>query len=597
MAEGRKTFYYEDRLPRLPVPEPEVTFKKYLETIKPLCDSLEDYLRNERLIQDFAKNLAPKLQQRLIQRDKLEKDSWLDRWWLQYAYMDYRDPVPINVSYAITFKDHPNKNIHYLERAAGLLQNVLVNKEELQQERFPADVVQGVPNCLSVWKTVWNSCRIPHPTTDTTALFSDQEATNFVVTLDGQFYSFPAFYSNGKPLSRSDILKQLKRVCDSNARGRKYPNIGIFTTENRTTWATIRSKMLQSPTNLQSLREIERSILVLCLDHHAPSTFEEFTQQVLWGGVQDRENRFYDKPLQFIVTPNSMAAINGEHSTMDGQPVGLILDWILQREQDGKIDHYERVEEELVEPAHLEFQLTEELNGDLRKAQHNFRALVENTNQTVFHYKGFGKHHCSKVLKASPDATVQIALQMAYYQQQGKFCGVYESVSMRHYKKGRTETGRCLTSASKDFVVGFFDDKLSVESKKQLFYKAVDAHVKYLNEAKKGKGIDRHFLAFKLLMQESGETHPLFSDPVFINSSTWRLSTSHLGFPNVNSIGFGPVAPDGYGVCYAVKKEEIRVHLTNWKDCSTANVQQFKQLLTNSLDQINHLLTTPNSKL
>jgi hypothetical protein len=36
-------------------------------------------------------------------------------------------------------------------------------------------------------------------------------------------------------------------------------------------------------------------------------------------------------------------------------------------------------------------------------------------------------------------------------------------------------------------------------------------------------------LGMRLLAADHGLTHPLFSDPVFLDSKTWRVSTSHLG--------------------------------------------------------------------
>ena len=44
-----------------------------------------------------------------------------------------------------------------------------------------------------------------------------------------------------------------------------------------------------------------------------------------------------------------------------------------------------------------------------------------------------------------------------------------------------------------------------------------------------GQGVDRPMLGMRLLAADHGLTHPLFSDPVFLDSKTWRVSTSHLG--------------------------------------------------------------------
>ncbi len=88
-----------------------------------------------------------------------------------------------------------------------------------------------------------------------------------------------------------------------------------------------------------------------------------------------------------------------------------------------------------------------------------------------------------------------------------------------------------------------------------LLHEAAAAHVAYMRDAGQGRGCDRHLLAFRLLAKESNLSHPFLSDPAMQASSHWRLSTSQLAVKNI-FVGFGPVVPDGYGVCYQVWKKE-----------------------------------------
>ena len=53
----------------------------------------------------------------------------------------------------------------------------------------------------------------------------------------------------------------------------------------------------------------------------------------------------------------------------------------------------------------------------------------------------------------SPDAYVQLALQMAYFKDSGgKMAMTYESSMTRLYLQGRTETVRSLTKEGADFI-------------------------------------------------------------------------------------------------------------------------------------------------
>jgi hypothetical protein len=110
-----------------------------------------------------------------------------------------------------------------------------------------------------------------------------------------------------------------------------------------------------------------------------------------------------------------------------------------------------------------------------------------------------------------------------------------------------------------------------------LLKRAIQTHSRRTREAAVGRGIDRHLLGLKLMLEElppdtpssldspstSGSsrltstpatpqeirTHPLFTDPLFARSQEWKLSTSALsaGY-HFRGTGFGAVFPDGYGI-------------------------------------------------
>lgn len=105
------------------------------------------------------------------------------------------------------------------------------------------------------------------------------------------------------------------------------------------------------------------------------------------------------------------------------------------------------------------------------------RALAENVELYCFQFLPFGKGLIKKC-RTSPDAFVQIALQLAHFrvgvppdcgagrrrqgtparltlcipQDKGKFCLTYEASMTRMFREGRTETVRSCTSESTAFV-------------------------------------------------------------------------------------------------------------------------------------------------
>lgn len=114
---------YQASLPHLPVPPLASTLAKYLETIRPHLSPAE-YARSESAVRAFgASAQAAELQRRLEARAS-GTVNWLADWWNETAYMAYRDPVVVNVSYFYvhvadpTIRDAPR-------RAATLLKAML----------------------------------------------------------------------------------------------------------------------------------------------------------------------------------------------------------------------------------------------------------------------------------------------------------------------------------------------------------------------------------------------------------------------------------------------------------------------------------------
>ena len=116
---------FEASLPRLPVPTLSSTGAKYLETVKPHLTPLE-FERTQNIVKTFVQSdLGRKLQERLQARaaDPNVK-NWLADWWNDVAYMSYRDPVVVNVSYFYVHVDDLWRK-DQVKRAASLVKAIL----------------------------------------------------------------------------------------------------------------------------------------------------------------------------------------------------------------------------------------------------------------------------------------------------------------------------------------------------------------------------------------------------------------------------------------------------------------------------------------
>lgn len=74
--------------------------------------------------------------------------------------------------------------------------------------------------------------------------------------------------------------------------------------------------------------------------------------------------------------------------------------------------------------------------------------LIKQTKINVYTYDGYGGT-ALKTAKLSPDAAIQMNLQLAYHATHGKCTPTYETASTRQFQHGRTETIRTLTKEVK----------------------------------------------------------------------------------------------------------------------------------------------------
>lgn len=197
----------------------------------------------------------------------------------------------------------------------------------------------------------------------------------------------------------------------------------------------------------------------------------------------------------------------------------------------------------------------------------------------------------------SPDAYVQLAMQLATYRLWGEQAGTYEATQVRPFLHGRTETTRTVSTESAAFVqkLGLQPaldehDDASRRAKLHLLQQAVLAHVRYTGAAAQAQGVDRHFLGLSMLVQ-NGEAMPdLYADPVFHRAKRWRVSTSHLTHPRLENWGYGQVVPDGVGLAYSIHPRHCVFNITALKE--TKWTDKLSQLIEEALLEMRVLVET-----
>ena len=120
-----KMLRFEASLPKLPVPPLPSTAAKYLESVQPHLTPAE-FAHTRAVVQRFVESDQAKVLQERLQARAAEpgRKSWLSEWWNDVAYMGYRDPVVVYVSYYYVHKDDVRRP-GQAKRAAELLKATL----------------------------------------------------------------------------------------------------------------------------------------------------------------------------------------------------------------------------------------------------------------------------------------------------------------------------------------------------------------------------------------------------------------------------------------------------------------------------------------
>jgi len=245
---------------------------------------------------------------------------------------------------------------------------------------------------------------------------------------------------------------------------------------------------------------------------------------------------------------------------------------------------------------HKSFDLTQSLQNRITLAFVELKKEIENIDHKCLPFTLFGSDQI-KTQKCSPDAFIQLAIQLAFYRSYGFLPAHYESASTRGYRHGRTETIRVSSMESLRFVQSL-STGISPQSA-VLLRSALARQSKRTQDATLGYGVDRHLLGMRLIHRDHFPNKPMpaiFTDPTYTYSISWRMSTSQLGGDHFTT-GYGAVVDDGLGVCYSYTKNTIHFKVAT-RHLTGITPKLFTDRLDSALRDLLAVLTAhPASKL
>lgn len=561
----------QSKLPRLPIPDLSETLDMYLKTVQPLATP-EEYEKTKAAVTGAKTpgSLVQELYKRLQEHgSKWTHSSWLQKWWNQMMYLQWRDCNVINLNYYFLFAEDPSLPVRTsdirvkelgIQAIAGarMLSGLLEFRQRLLDGTEPPEGGK-VPQCAAMWKYLFNDCRVPAPDQDEFHLYNPNLHNHVVVLRKNKFYTFNVFHPDGTRLSTADLAAQLQSVI-TQAGDSEDVNVGILTSDNRDKFLAARNQLIADG-NEKTLEAIQSAVLAIALDDTAPVSREDCSRQLWHGQSSAHTNRWFDKTVTIVVFRNGKMGCNIEHCMFDGSPTRHLMCSTLEALRAGKVNHGDpKASTNLSAPQQQKFILSATTVKMVQEAGKRFDDWVGIHDMKTLAFQGYGAAAIKK-MKCSPDAFAQMAIQLAYYKLFGKVAATYESSAVRNFLHGRTETTRSVSVECAGWLAAMNDPKSEGKTRYELFMKAIAAHSDYLKKAGSGKGVDRLLLGMKLCLK-AGESDPLFTDPLFTRSKTWIISTSHLAHELVDGWGFGEVDAEGVGVGYSVKDQLMQFTVT-----------------------------------
>uniref|UniRef100_A0A4W5MUU5 carnitine O-palmitoyltransferase n=1 Tax=Hucho hucho TaxID=62062 RepID=A0A4W5MUU5_9TELE len=566
-------YSFQTSLPQLPLPSVKDTIKRYLESACPLMDD-EQYLRMEGLAKDFEKGLGPKLQWYL----KLKSwwaTNYVSDWWEEYIYLRGRGPIMVNSNYYAMDFLYVFPTSLQAARAGNAIHAIMLYRRMLDRAQikplFALD--KRVPLCSAQWERLFNTSRRWPPL---------PPHRHIVVYHRGRYFKVPMFY-DGQVLSPRAVEQQMERIlADPSEPQPGEERLAALTAGDRVPWAEAREAYLRQGRNQQALDTVEKAAFFVTLDDTEQRykaddpvrSLDSYAKSLLHGKCYDR---WFDKSFNLIVFRNGTMGLNAEHSWADAPIIGHLWEHVLSMDP-VKLGYTEEghckgnPHPSLPGPQRLQWNIPAECQTAIASSLMVAKALADDVDSHIIPFNCFGKGLIKKC-RTSPDAFIQIALQLAHFRDKGRFCLTYEASMTRMFREGRTETVRSCTVETCAFVRSMVEDTPR-EPRLKLLKEAATKHQQLYRLAMTGGGIDRHLFCLYVVSKYLGEDSAFLKE---VLSEPWRLSTSQTPLQQVELFdlarhpeyvssggGFGPVADDGYGVSYIILGENlINFHISS----------------------------------
>jgi hypothetical protein len=537
-------------LPTLPIPALQRSVDKYLLSIQPFVNP-EQLAAIQTRSRYFVAEEGAELQAKLIKETEGKRD-WFEETWLNAAYLENRFSALHTAWYGMD-SVVPSTNDYAMpevDRAARIVYLSLKFGEMIRAGTL-SPLEGEVPICMHQFDRIFGANRSPGEVCDTLEVHAHSK--HIMILVKGKVFTLEVLDSKGAVHNEEQIMQGFRKIYHTALSSPNGDNVAALSLQDRTNWA--RDKQALAEENHENLTAMDTALLAVRISDKAPANDKELAE-----GLYLNENDLYiDKGITLTAFANGKIGGTMEHTMADATIVSKMFEWAYQHEA-YMPGYHKGNDASAIQVTELKWKLSPQLQSSIAKSKLTTAGFMSQVDLECAVFDGFGKNTIQRY-GCNPDSFVQMAMQLAYKKLHQKAPFTYESASTRLFYHGRTETIRTTSVESELFCQAMRHKQLTKADKRLALKDALKAHVKYKREAAAGMGCDRHLLALRRLAGE--EKYRFFEQEDF--NKSYDLATSQTPVKYAKGGGFGPSSMEGYGVCYHLYPDHIRLNISKYK--------------------------------
>lgn len=540
-------------LPLLPLPALHDTVSRTLEWLEPVTDD-RTWDISRAALEAFAAGEGQALQAELQRTDpETGQPYWDFDVIAEQRLRDHRSlPLSGNIALAIDWHA-PQRG---LKRVAHFINAMLhVHAEYLAGALPPEKNSAGEALCMAQWEILRGVSRRPHIPCDQYRVAGKEAARHIVVIHGGHGWKIRVLDERGRIANPAQIEKALYAISEHEEDSAELP-FGAPSILAAQTALEVRAQLISRDDNRRIWELVEEALFVVSLDGRRYNDSTDGLYDALFGGAAEL---WAYKPLNYCCHyRDDRIYLHAESSRINT----ATLQAIVHRAQFHHDSNQYQCKNAL--PAHLDLvplvwtieHNTEEL---IREGLAQYQQQAE--KMAVSSVDIFLTDEDRKILRDMPgDAFIQLLLQYAQREVYGIVRSIREAVDMRHFRDGRLDIMRPLTSASLAAAQAMHDGTLTRHHIEQ----SVLAHQTRLALCRQGQGIHYHLLALQEAGRRLARPSELFRDDGLRLLNEDFFHTATLGAYNgIAGMAFAPRHPQGMSIHYAFNRNNINIMITH----------------------------------